>query len=325
MFVVLRTVTISKERLYKTLYALKISRSSILLAKSLPLLSVMYPSASTTSLWLLMSLVALSHGSVEFFIYPAIDLCSKGNIVTTCYNNTDRGGLCAYAPDVDMVWCCPAPDNTCWGYARSCSGGSFATPGPGQIACSYNEAEWCCNEEYETCSQIRDQINTCETKFASANANVSIAEANAIESSSTSSRSPTTTPLSSISSTSSTISDSKATTSSSSPVSSPSTSANASGSSLSESSPSSSDHASTHLSSGAIAGIVIAAVVAVSCLVGIAIMLARREKGNPKAHTIITEKDGAPANHRGSRNVELDARGQFPELPAQGLRQEMMS
>lgn len=47
-------------------------------------------------------------------------------------------------------------------------------------------AEWCCDQEYEACTQVKDAINVCETVFASGNANVSIAEANAIESSSTS-------------------------------------------------------------------------------------------------------------------------------------------
>ena len=52
-------------------------------------------------------------------------------------------------------------------------------------------ADWCCDQEYEVCSQTKNQINVCNTNFASANANVSIAEANAVESSMNSSSTST--------------------------------------------------------------------------------------------------------------------------------------
>ena len=77
-----------------------------------PFLSTMYPSAWRGSLWLVTSMAALAHCSVEFFINQEYDRCSRDNttIGIACSNNTDRGGLCAYAPDANMVWCCPAPD-----------------------------------------------------------------------------------------------------------------------------------------------------------------------------------------------------------------------
>lgn len=52
-------------------------------------------------------------------------------------------------------------------------------------------AGWCCDQQYEACTQVKDAINVCETVFGSGNANVSIAEANAVESSSTSTTSST--------------------------------------------------------------------------------------------------------------------------------------
>ena len=102
----------AKKVLHKTLQQYtfpKISRFSNP-ARQVPALSVMFPSAWRGLLWLLISLVPLSYCSVEFFIYQEVDLCSRDNIVSSCYNNTDRGGLCAYASDANIVWCCPAPD-----------------------------------------------------------------------------------------------------------------------------------------------------------------------------------------------------------------------
>ena len=66
--------------------------------------------------WLLLLLLLLStfavlaHGSVEFFVDQEFDKCSRNGQSIGCLNNTDRGGLCAYAPDASMLWCCPAPD-----------------------------------------------------------------------------------------------------------------------------------------------------------------------------------------------------------------------
>ncbi len=73
------------------------------------------------------------------------------------------------------------------------------------VRTKFSMIDWCCDQEYEVCAQAKNQINVCTTNFASANANVSIAEANAVESSSTSSSSLSATSLSSISSTLSTI------------------------------------------------------------------------------------------------------------------------
>lgn len=73
--------------------------------------------------------------------------------------------------------------SVCWGKASSCTGGSSSAPGPGQISCTNEGAQWCCNQEYELCTQFPNQINICWTNFANANANVSIPEANAVESS----------------------------------------------------------------------------------------------------------------------------------------------
>ena len=92
----------------------------------------------------------------------------------------------------------------CWGSAADCTGGSPAAPGPGQISCSQDGAR--CNEEYEICVLDKEKINVCIANFASANANVSVAKANAVESSSTSVRNPDAASLSTISSTSSTSS-----------------------------------------------------------------------------------------------------------------------
>ena len=51
------------------------------------------------------------------------------------------------------------------------------------LTCWTDTIEWCCDSQYELCTQGKNQINVCVTNFASANANVSIAEANAVESS----------------------------------------------------------------------------------------------------------------------------------------------
>ena len=48
--------------------------------------------------------------SIEFFIDQQFDECSRSGQTIGCLNNTDRGGLCAHAPDANMLWCCPAPD-----------------------------------------------------------------------------------------------------------------------------------------------------------------------------------------------------------------------
>ena len=109
----------SKDRVHKHRKALKdLTRFEIQHAFSIllrtpnfcPFLSIMYPSAWRNSLWLLTSMAALAHCSVEFFIDQEYDRCSRDNNGIACRNNTDRGGLCAYAPDANMLWCCPAPD-----------------------------------------------------------------------------------------------------------------------------------------------------------------------------------------------------------------------
>ena len=96
--------------------------------------------------------------SIEFFISQAFDECSRNSQTVTCAGNSAVGGLCAYAPNVNKLWCCPAPDpyvrwiyrsfrgsrvltsssapRTCWSWAQDCKGGSAAAPGPGQISCS---------------------------------------------------------------------------------------------------------------------------------------------------------------------------------------------
>lgn len=268
----------------------------------------MFPSAWSISLWLVPSFAMLAHCSVEFFIDQVLDQCSRDNTDIACLNNTDRGGLCAYAPDANMLWCCPAPDPSCWGFGSSCTGGSSGAPGPGQISCSNEGAQWCCNQEYERCTQTKNQINVCETNFASANANVTIAEANAVESSSTSSSSLSTTSLSRISSTPSTAS-SQATTSSSSPASSQSNSPDAS-------------RSSSHLASGAIAGIVVGVVVAVACLLGflwIGIRRARRRDSNQAQAMPPMEGNGIPTFRKGFMKAELDGKRSITELPSQEL------
>ena len=54
-------------------------------------------------------------------------------------------------------------------------------PNPSQL--NHVAIEWCCDQEYESCTQGEGQINVCISKFANANKDVSIADANAIESS----------------------------------------------------------------------------------------------------------------------------------------------
>ena len=66
--------------------------------------------------------------------------------------------------------------------------------------------EWCCNELYELCVLDKGKINVCITNFASANAKVSLAKANPVESSSTSARNPDAASLCTIFSISSTLS-----------------------------------------------------------------------------------------------------------------------
>ena len=72
----------------------------------------MFSNACSDLLWLVSSLAVLAHCSVEFFIDQVFDQCSRDNNSIACRNNTDRGGLCAYAPDANMLWCCPAPDKS---------------------------------------------------------------------------------------------------------------------------------------------------------------------------------------------------------------------
>ena len=70
----------------------------------------MFASALSNSLWRILFIAVLAHCSVEFFIDHTFDECSKDNNVIGCLDNTDRGGLCAYAADANLLWCCPAPD-----------------------------------------------------------------------------------------------------------------------------------------------------------------------------------------------------------------------
>ena len=119
----------------------------------------MFPRTLRNSLRLFPLVITLVHcSSIEFFIGQTFDQCSRNSQTVACANNTDRGGLCAYAPDVNKLWCCPAPNpyvrwiarsfresrvlisrsapRTCWSYGQDCNGGSSAAPGPGQISCS---------------------------------------------------------------------------------------------------------------------------------------------------------------------------------------------
>ncbi|KAL2045356.1 hypothetical protein ABVK25_012172 [Lepraria finkii] len=271
----------------------------------------MSPRAFRNSLWLVSSIAVLTNCSVEFFIGQEYDQCSRNNKTIACLDNTNRGGLCAYAPDSSVLWCCPAPDRSCWTFGSSCTGGSAGAPGPGQISCSNEGTQWCCDEKYEVCTQAAGQINVCITNFANANANVTIAEANAIESSSTSGNSPGATSLSTTSSTSSTT---PSTTSSFLPVSSPSTSPGAS-------------KPSSGLASGAISGIVIGAVVVISLIVGLliyGIMRIKRRESTETKSTLRLEGNGDSVIGSGLKGLELDGKRLDSELPSQEMRHEMI-
>lgn len=61
-------------------------------------------------LYLISSIAALAHCTVEFFISQDYDQCARDKISIGCANNTDSGGLCAHAWDANMLWRCPAPD-----------------------------------------------------------------------------------------------------------------------------------------------------------------------------------------------------------------------
>ena len=71
----------------------------------------MFPRTLRNSLGFFPSIIALVHcSSIEFFIDQTFDECSRNSETVACANNTNRGGLCAYAPDTSKLWCCPAPN-----------------------------------------------------------------------------------------------------------------------------------------------------------------------------------------------------------------------
>lgn len=86
------------------------SNSSSLL-NLLPTPRTMFPRTLHTSLALFPFVITLVHcSSIEFFVDQTFDECSRNSQTVACANNTDRGGLCAYAPDTRKLWCCPAPN-----------------------------------------------------------------------------------------------------------------------------------------------------------------------------------------------------------------------
>ena len=126
-----------------------------------------------TFLSFFLSIIKLG-GSIEFFISQIGDLCSRGSHQIGCYKNSESGGLCAFAPAEDKLWCCPAsfqyvnafelfwmhqcfelqrktdysfPYSSCRSQNVACTGNSFYTPGPGQILC-YSEGTSMCGEGF---------------------------------------------------------------------------------------------------------------------------------------------------------------------------------
>ena len=91
-----------------------------------------------TVLVLLASRILPVLSSIDFFVSNKTNACevADAHVGQDCVSNTERGGLCAYVPDIKQIYCCPAPDPTCWSWRINCTGGNSSTAGPDQILCS---------------------------------------------------------------------------------------------------------------------------------------------------------------------------------------------
>ncbi|KAF2663731.1 hypothetical protein BT63DRAFT_111069 [Microthyrium microscopicum] len=223
------------------------------------------------------------------------DSCEWGPANTfPASNNTANGGLCAYLPNTNRLYACPAPDPTCWAFNQSCKGGTN-TPSADQILCGASNSadQWCC-AQYETCTTSVGQINVCVSSFNSPNKGTTPAEARAAEykdlpSASIKTDAPTATP--SAFSTRQLGAAAKSSDSSSSQSSGSSSSTSSSGSAATSSSASS----SSGISGGAIAGIVIGALAVLAIAIGAIVffMMRRKKRGYAAASTGPHEKPAA--------------------------------
>lgn len=142
-------------------------------------------------------------------------------------------------------------------------GAKSTTPGPNQIACSNDTPDtWCCNGDYEECTQTSGQINVCWAKtFKNPNAGVPPAAASSIASSmvAASQTSALNSRLSAISATAS-------------------TSIPHSSSAPATATPGTHQSPPELISGGAIAGIVIAGIVGIGLVVAAVLFWLRRRK-----------------------------------------------
>lgn len=114
--------------------------------------------------------------NVDFFYTETIDTCQLNGAYMLADDETTHGGVCAYRQDVERVYACPSPDQSCWTWAQECN-----DSGVGQTVCNKGGSVFCCNAVAgETCTEQEGQINICISEFASPNSGVSTEQANEV-------------------------------------------------------------------------------------------------------------------------------------------------
>jgi hypothetical protein len=260
----------------------------------------------------------------NFFYSLVKDTCDYNGISFPATNNSANGDLCAYIPGTNpvLLYACPAPDAVCWSFAKTCAGSNSTDPGPLQISCDNNsDTRWCCNAEYEECTQTAGQINVCWAKTfqnpndglaASAAASIASSAVSASQASALSSR------ISAISATSATTTVSARTTTSS---------RKATGTA----SPLKNGGVSKHrLSGGAIAGIIIGSIAAAIIFALLVLFfLQRRKRRNfvpaPRPGALESGGEQLEHNHYAAAQEKKLAPPQAPlsELPGDGITNEL--
>lgn len=249
---------------------------------------------------------------VNFFYSEVVDRCKFKGQSITANDNSQHGGVCAFAPVTERVYACPAPDPACWTWyedvshefkanftrAQTCNAN-----GIGQTVCNRGDTQFCCNSVAgETCTTTEGQINVCISNFTSPNNGISPSAANSVYlqalglnsvtatsqtadpsafSTLSPSRLPTTT--SSVATSSSSISNASPTVPSTSSLASLATASNAA---VNTGSP---NHLATQsgLSVGAIAGIVLGALIGLAVIGTAAFFIVRqRKRSRHQKHTI---------------------------------------
>lgn len=114
--------------------------------------------------------------TVEFFYTETLDTCEMKGVSIAANEQTTHGGVCAWRPDVERVYGCPAPDTTCWTLGQTCT-----DSGIGQTVCNKAGSVWCCNAVAgETCTTAEGYINVCQSGFANPESGVSVDHANQV-------------------------------------------------------------------------------------------------------------------------------------------------